>query len=591
MLRPELHESAVGKFLAVRQSDETRLRLVTADDANFILSLRNDPAKGKNLSPTGSSLSEQERWLESYESRRRASKELYFIIEHGDEPVGTVRLYDYILSADSFCWGSWIIAAGVSPAVAYHSAILVYDLAFGPLGFSMAHFDVRQANASVWRFHERMGACLEREDATDRFYKYEYDSYVARRAELVRYNQGHPWVMGEPKICIAGKNDIASNCLDRILADGFDPSEVCVVGNRNDVGRHSWQRSLVATARSKGVRIWPIDEVQRLPDVRFFSLEHDRILRPSKFRSPHLYNLHFSKLPAYRGVATSVWPLINRERESGVTLHRIDEGIDTGPIVATHSFRLVPDMVASDLYAEYTRHGEALFAETYRSILAGEPSSTPQDSSISSYYARSSIDYGRPTINFSATAEQVLATLRGYTFWQYQLPVVGGRRVWKAEYSDDSIPLAPGLLRPIDDWLADVGTGTRVLRITFSALEDIIAWGQSGSRPKSLPTALPNLDSEDINGWTPLMVASHHGILPAAEWLLRVGANINHQNRRGTTALMYAQTEAQHSGDLTMVRMLSAAGADKSLKDQHGLTAVDYCNPSNHPELFQLLSA
>ncbi len=590
MLFPDKHGEAVSAFLSERLSDETRLRLVRRDDAAFILSLRNDPEKGRNLSQTDVSLAAQEAWLDSYERRRSASRELYFIIEHAAERIGTVRLYDYRLPTDSFCWGSWIIAAGAPSVSAYRSAILVYDLAFGPLGFSRAHFDVRQANQSVWRFHERMGARLEAEDATDRFYAYEYDSYIAWREKLKRYDQGRPWVTGEPKICIAGKNDIAAHCLDKLLSDGFSPSEVCVVGNLNDPGRHTWQRSLLAAARSKGVRIWPIERVQELPEVRFFSLEHDRILRPARFRSPYLYNLHFSKLPAYRGVATSVWPLVRQDEESGVTLHCIDEGIDTGPIVASRSFALTHGMVASDLYQAYTRHGVALFAEHYRALLAGQPRTTAQDLAAGSYYPRSSIDYSRILIDFTSPAPEVLARLRGFTFWQYQLPTVGGRRVWRADHVDSgTLPLAPGAVRDIDDWTSDVGTGTTPLRLTFCVLDQIIAWARGAGVPKSFPAVLPDLDLEDVNGWTPLMVAAHHGSLRAAEWLLRAGARLDYQNRRGNSALMYAQTRAQLTGDLAMVRMLIAAGADKTLRDQHGLSAIDYCDKLKHPELWHLL--
>ena len=590
MLRPELHAAAVGRFLAQRTTDETRLRLVTNADAAFILSLRNDPTKGKNLSSTDKSLPAQQAWLSSYETRRAASRELYFIIEHGGHSVGTVRLYDYRLSSDSFCWGSWIVAAGVPPSVAYRSALLIYDLAFGLLGFARAHFDVRQANISVWRFHEKMGAKLVREEGPNRFYSYAYEDYVRRRAELGRYAQGRPWVDGEPRICIAGKNDIAANCLLRLLSDGMAPSDICVVGNRNDSGRHTWQRSLLATARSAGVRIWPLEEVQRLPEVRFFSLEHDRILRPAKFLSPHLYNLHFSKLPAYRGVATSVWPLVRRERESGVTLHQIDDGIDTGPIVSRRTFPIVDGMTAADLYAAYTREGEDLFASSYHKILAGEPPLSPQDLPAGSYYPRSAIDYAHPPIDLTAPAGEVLACLRGFTFWQYQLPEVAGRRVWSACLADKEAFLRPGEVRIIDEWTAILGTGEGTLRLTFCFLDNLFSWARGGDAPRSYPAALPELDVEDVNGWTALMVAAHHGEEAAARWLIRAGARVDHQNRRGTTPLMYAQTMAQQTGDLSMVRLLCAAGADKSLRDQYGYAAIDYCEKAKHPELWDLLT-
>ena len=74
------------------------------------------------------------------------------------------------------------------------------------------------------------------------------------------------------------------------------------------------------------------------PDLLFMSVEYDRIIKPALFASSRLYNVHFSLLPKYRGCNTAVWPILNGEAEHGVTLHEIDAGIDSGPIVAQRSF-------------------------------------------------------------------------------------------------------------------------------------------------------------------------------------------------------------------------------------------------------------
>jgi hypothetical protein len=48
---------------------------------------------------------------------------------------------------------------------------------------------VRQANVSVWKFHEKMGARLVREDALDRFYRYEAEDYRQARSRLQKFTQ------------------------------------------------------------------------------------------------------------------------------------------------------------------------------------------------------------------------------------------------------------------------------------------------------------------------------------------------------------------------------------------------------------------
>ena len=49
--------------------------------------------------------------------------------------------------------------------------------------------------------------------------------------------------------------------------------------------------------------------------------------------SKELFNFHFSLLPKYRGCHTNFFQIYNGEKYSGVTLHKINNGIDTGPII------------------------------------------------------------------------------------------------------------------------------------------------------------------------------------------------------------------------------------------------------------------
>ena len=588
MLRPDLHAETIARWLRLTADGETRLRLVAQSDAAFILRLRTDPVKARNLSKTESSVEAQQRWLEAYQVRFQSGKEAYFIIENKGVACGTVRLYDYRPAEDSFSWGSWIVAADASPAVGLRSALLVYDLAFGPLGYDRAHFDVRQANTSVWRFHERMGSVLVKEDETDRHYVYASTDYLRKRVELESHVQGRPWVDGTPRICIAGKNDIAADCLLGLLERGYAPSDLCVVANRGDAGRHTWQKSLVATARQNGVRIWPVADVQKLPDIRFFSLEHDRILRPPAFRSPHLYNLHFSRLPAYRGVATSVWPLRLREKESGVTLHRIDAGIDTGRIVAQAVFPLRADMKSSELYDEYMRQGRNLFFAELERLMTSAPEGRPQ-AGEPSYYPSSMIDYSDLSVDCARPVDEVLASIKCRLFWQYQLPVFAGRRIWDASPAPAAPELEPGQRLAIDEWSDLVGALGGALRLDYAFLDALMQWSAGGPAPTAFPAVLPPLQTEDARGWTPLMVAAYNGRLPALRWLLANGADPNHQNRRGTCALMYAKSFAQKSGEIEPLKVLLAAGAHASAKDQYGLTAADYCDPACDGHILSLL--
>jgi RimJ/RimL family protein N-acetyltransferase len=183
------HAAVIAAFLGLRCEDAIRLRLASEEDAEFLLNLRLDSSRNQNISATSDDLSAQIAWMRDYAGRFAAGREAYFLIEVAGEPQGCLRLYDYLTEQDSFCWGSWIIKPGAPAQTAHQSAILAYDLAFGAMGFTRAHFDVRQANASVWKFHEKMGARLIREDVLNRHYIYEMQDYRQARVRLTKYTQ------------------------------------------------------------------------------------------------------------------------------------------------------------------------------------------------------------------------------------------------------------------------------------------------------------------------------------------------------------------------------------------------------------------
>ena len=154
----------------------TKLSLAQVGDAEFILSLRLDPSLNKYLSQVDDSLDQQREWLRTYKKRQARRSEFYFIIKDlDDDRLGTVRLYDF--QPGSFCWGSWIVKPGSPRKTAFESALNVYEFAFSVLGFSASHFDVRNDNDKVIKFHERMGARIVRSDSLDTYFVFDKEKY------------------------------------------------------------------------------------------------------------------------------------------------------------------------------------------------------------------------------------------------------------------------------------------------------------------------------------------------------------------------------------------------------------------------------
>ncbi|MFA0568287.1 GNAT family N-acetyltransferase [Vibrio gallaecicus] len=151
-------------------SKTVKLRLVVEDDAEFIVSLRNDERYNKHLSQVQGDVGTQREWIREYKSKEKNSEQYYFIIERLDgTPCGTVRIYDF--KGDSFCWGSWILNTEKTRFSAIESALLVYKFAFDELNFKRCHFDVRKDNCKVNQFHSKFGAKKVGETEDDFLYE------------------------------------------------------------------------------------------------------------------------------------------------------------------------------------------------------------------------------------------------------------------------------------------------------------------------------------------------------------------------------------------------------------------------------------
>ena len=114
-----------------------------------------------------------------------------------------------------------------------------------------------------------------------------------------------------------------------------------------------------------------------------------QILKPAVIAVPPLVciNAHPSLLPRYRGPAPLYWARKNRERAIGVTVHYIDECVDTGDIIVQESFAIEAGDNNRSLRAKSAATGARLLVETVRRLAAGETlPRRPQDHTQATYF-------------------------------------------------------------------------------------------------------------------------------------------------------------------------------------------------------------
>jgi methionyl-tRNA formyltransferase len=121
-------------------------------------------------------------------------------------------------------------------------------------------------------------------------------------------------------------------------------------------------------------------------------------------------NIHYSLLPKLRGAAPVQWALINGDRESGVTIFQLDEGMDTGPIHAQLNTVIEPTETAGELLARLTSLAVTMLDEVLARIAAGfdQPQRQLGDSTSAPKLSRRD-----SRIDFEKTALEIEGLVRG----------------------------------------------------------------------------------------------------------------------------------------------------------------------------------
>lgn len=161
---------------------------------------------------------------------------------------------------------------------------------------------------------------------------------------------------------------------------------------------------------------------------------------------PHgVIGLHASLLPRWRGAAPVAAAILHGDRETGLTLMRTDEGMDTGDIIAQRAVPIAADDTRESLTEKLSRVAADLLIETLPDWLAGRIVPRPQDDAAATYAPQ--LEKAQGEIDWSRPAEAIDRQIRAYTPWPGAFTTYRGRqlRVWRA------CPVARGTDAPPGD--------------------------------------------------------------------------------------------------------------------------------------------
>ena len=126
-------------------------------------------------------------------------------------------------------------------------------------------------------------------------------------------------------------------------------------------------------------------------------------------------NIHPSLLPRHRGPSPVATTILHRDGVTGVTIMLLDEGMDTGPLVAQHEFFLQGDENTEDLTKALFELGARLLVETLPKWKSGEIQSESQDESIASVSRK--LERSDGLVDWNLTADELERRARAFTTW------------------------------------------------------------------------------------------------------------------------------------------------------------------------------
>jgi methionyl-tRNA formyltransferase len=260
------------------------------------------------------------------------------------------------------------------------------------------------------------------------------------------------------KVAFAGTPEFAATILRTLISS---PHEVGLVisqpDRRKGRGRKTTPTPVAELARRHDLYLTQPASISEIHgDLSAFDVlvvaAYGQILRPDTLYAPrhHAYNVHASLLPKYRGAAPVERAIMNGESETGVTIMKMDEGLDTGPMALQIPVHIPPEMNAGELTDLLANTGSKAMVESL-SLLDRDSLNLIEQDSLNATYASKLMDEER-VIGWRRAAGEVHDLVRALAprvgARTYHADVDGPIKIWRSRVMEaGATPPEPGHIR------------------------------------------------------------------------------------------------------------------------------------------------
>ena len=210
-----------------------------------------------------------------------------------------------------------------------------------------------------------------------------------------------------------------------------------------------------------------VEELRALKPDLWVDVAYGLFLPKEVLTLPRLgcVNVHPSLLPRWRGAAPIQRALLAGDREGGVSIMQMDEGLDTGAIYLQRSFPIEKNDTSATLFDKAAELSKNLLLEVVKCLDAGNIMAYSQGETTTPYAEKLSKEDGK--IIWSENAELIERKIRAFNPWPVAYTKIAEQvvRIWEAEICDRETSLSPGTILQANSNGIVVATGGRAINL------------------------------------------------------------------------------------------------------------------------------
>ncbi|MBC1185631.1 bifunctional UDP-4-amino-4-deoxy-L-arabinose formyltransferase/UDP-glucuronic acid oxidase ArnA [Kluyvera sichuanensis] len=271
------------------------------------------------------------------------------------------------------------------------------------------------------------------------------------------------------KAVVFAYHDMGCTGIQALLDAGYDIEAIFT--HPDNAGENNFFGSVARLAAEQGITVYApedvnhplwVDRIRAMAPEVIFSFYYRNLLSDEilNLAPKGAFNLHGSLLPKYRGRAPLNWVLVNGEKETGVTLHRMTNRADAGDIVAQQTVAIADSDVALSLHRKLCAASQTLLGDALPKIRSGQTQERAQDDTQATYVGRRTPDDGRLT--WEKPAQELHNLVRAVSDpWPGAFGYVGTNKfiVWKSRVRTDMAAAKPGTVLSVAPLVVACGEG------------------------------------------------------------------------------------------------------------------------------------